>query len=224
MAGKQLGKTGVLLSAILMPLFPAYAAPPEPETQPATAPATAPATRIADHKRLEDFLMLIQGPNLPLAARRTGARELLRLGWPETVNRLAGVLASENKPARLAVALALADVPDPHDAYIEPLISMLADPDADLRHAAAAALAGYRDSGVSARLRDMMLDVSPAVLRLAAVELGAINSARRGGFGRGRRAARLFDRAARSGSTERSTAMDFEAMPGGPWRGGAKPE
>jgi len=156
--------------------------------------------------------MLIQGPNLPLNARRTGARELLRLGWPETVNCLVGVLASDNKPARLAVALALADVPDPDDAYIEPLISMLADPDADLRHAAAAALAGYRDSGVSARLREMMLDVSqPAVLRLAAVEaLGAIN--KRSAVAALVEAVALPDSAIAQPALEaleRSTAMDF---------------
>jgi HEAT repeat protein len=174
MAGKRLTNRRVLLTAILIPLLRADAAPPLPEI---AAPASAPATRGADQQRLEDFLTLIQGPNLPLAARRTGARELLRLGWPQSVSRLTGVLTGDNKAARLAVALALADVPNLDDAYIDPLISMLADPDAELRHAAAAALAGYRDSGVTARLRDMMLDVSqPVVLRLAAVEaLGAIN-------------------------------------------------
>jgi HEAT repeat protein len=174
MAGKRLSNFRVFLAAILIPLAQASPAPPLPETVPASS---APATRGADQQRLEDFLMLIQGPNLPLAARRTGARELLRLGWPQSVPRLTGVLTSDNKAARLAVALALGDVPNLEDAYIDPLISMLADPDGELRHAAAAALAGYRDSGVTARLRDMMLDVSqPAVLRLAAVEaLGAIN-------------------------------------------------
>jgi HEAT repeat protein len=174
MAGKRLTSRRAFLVAVLIPLLPASAAPPVGETP---LPTSVPATRGADQQRIEDYLMLIQGPNLPLAARRTGARELLRLGWPQTVSRLTGVLTSDNKPARLAVALALADVPDPDQAYIEPLMALLADSDAEMRHAAAAALAGYRDNGVVARLREMMLDESrPAVLRLAAVEaLGAIN-------------------------------------------------
>lgn len=153
--------------------------PATASTQPAPAPSTqaagsAPAASrpAADEQRLNDLLTLIEGPSIPLAARRTGARELLRQNWAETPPRLALLLAGQNATARLAVALALADVPQHLDpAYVDPLIQMLESPETELREAAAAALAGYRDTGVTPRLRDILLDESrPMSLRLAAVE------------------------------------------------------
>jgi len=136
--------------------------------------SSAPATHAlaTDQQRLGDFIALIEGPNLPVEARRLGARNLLRQGWPETEARLAVILAGQNAPAKVAVAQALADVPGSlAKSYIDPLLAMLADPEADVRRAAAAALAGYRDGGVAPRLRALMLDhAEPLPHRLAAIE------------------------------------------------------
>ena len=141
----------------------------QPETQPAQPTA---AVTTADPGRLDDFVTLIAGPNLPPAARRAGARELLRQGWPQTPGRLTTLLVGDDVAAKVAVALALADLPEfLQDAYIEPLLGMLADQNDDARQAAALALAGYRDHGVVPRLREMMLDgAKPVPLRLAAIE------------------------------------------------------
>ncbi len=140
--------------------------------QPAELPASQPAATMsaADPQRVEDLVTLIEGANLPLNVRRTGARELLRLNWPQAPERLSGILGGSNEAAKTAVALALGDVPEQlHEAYIQPLIEMLADPDAEIRQAAAAALAGYRDGGVIDRLRTIMLDDTEALPRRLAV-------------------------------------------------------
>jgi HEAT repeat protein len=141
---------------------------------PAQEPPAVTTTRAsaADPQRLSDYVALIEGPNLPLAARRTGARELLRQGWTETAGRLATILNGQNADAKTAIALALADVPEfLEDTYVDPLLAMLGDADAESRRAAAAALAGYRNSGVVPRLRGVLLDESqPPVKRLAAID------------------------------------------------------
>ena len=148
---------------------------PAPENEPATAqesPAVATSRPAADHQRLNDYVAIIEGPNIPLPQRRTGARELLRQGWAETPTRLAVVLNGQSVAAQTAVALALADLPQYlEDDYIEPLIALLHKDDEEVRRAAASALAGYRDHGVTPRLRELMLDESqPLELRLAAID------------------------------------------------------
>lgn len=154
--------------------LPALCAP-QTASAPASAPATAPtpaALSTEDERRLGELITLIEGPNSP-QARRTGARELLRQNWPETPRRLAAVLTNpNNRPAKIAVALALSDLPESLDpVYIAPLLAMLADSDAEVRAAAAAALALYRDGGVIEQLRAILLDGNRAQAeRLAAVD------------------------------------------------------
>ena len=144
----------------------------------AQPPATQPATRPAldAQERLNDLFTLIEGPNAP-DVRRTGARELILQRWPEAPARLAALLAGTNNSARIAVASALADLPDHLDsAYVGPLLNMLGDADAEVRTAAAGALAAYRNGGVIARLRTVAQDAElPREQRLAAISaLGMI--------------------------------------------------
>jgi HEAT repeat protein len=145
-----------------------------PASQPVTTAPAPPQTSqpVADQQRINDLITLIEGPQVPATHRQTGARELLRLNWPAKISRLASILAGTNAAARTAVALALADLPEYLDeAYIDPLMMMLGDADAELRRAAATALTGYRDHGVAARLRGITLDrAQPFVRRLAAVD------------------------------------------------------
>jgi len=168
-------------------------------------------------QRLEELITLIEGPNLPAAARRTAARELLRQGWPQTPPRLALVLSSDRGPARVAVAQALADLPEfLEPVYVEPLVAMLGDADGEARQSAAAALGGYRDAAVLQGLRELALDPNASpVLRLGAIEaLGAMDQ---------RDAAAALVDAIRSDDTrirqsalealERVTAMSFQGDP-----------
>lgn len=121
-------------------------------------------------ERLADLLGVIEGQNSP-EVRRTVARELLLQGWPETPARIVAILCGSNGPAKAAVAGALSELPA-HlvPAYIEPLMAMLSDSDADVRAAAAAALAAYQNGGVTPRLRTIALDAGqPPEPRLAAI-------------------------------------------------------
>lgn len=138
----------------------------EPSSQPASRP------NLAEQERLDALVALIEGPHLPVAARRTGARELLLQDWPNKVKRMSAILGGADTAARIAVALALTDAPQQLDgAYIDPLMTMLADADAEVRRAAAMALAGFRDDGVIPRLKGIMLaEAQPRALRLAAID------------------------------------------------------
>lgn len=146
-----------------------------PAPVPASAPAqpqTGPAARAADEQqRIIDLLALIEGQNTP-AARRTGARELLRANWPETRTRLTHILNSSARPARIAVAQALADIPQAFDpAYIDPLLQMLGDGDAECRSSAILALTAARPEVVIARLAALASDANASqAARLGAIE------------------------------------------------------
>ena len=81
----------------------------DPAPQPVALPATQPALP-SNEDRLNGLLALIEGQNSG-EVRRTVARELLLQQWEATPGRLAGVLGSDNGPARIAVALTLAELP-----------------------------------------------------------------------------------------------------------------
>ena len=138
----------------------------------AIAAAQETATRPAspDTERLAGLIALVEGPNAP-DIRRTGARELLLLGWQDTAQRLCAILTGANAAAKVAVATVLAELPAQLEpAYIEPLMAMLADSDAGVREAGGAALAAYPDNGVTTRLRELALDPDRTqALRLAAI-------------------------------------------------------
>jgi HEAT repeat protein len=157
---------GVLAAALTASAFAAQE--PAAERQPAEMPATQSAF---DQPRLNDLIVLIEGQNSP-QARQTGARELLRQGWSETVPRLAAILRGSNQPAKIAVALALSDFPEYiAPDYVDPLLAMLADTEAEVRRAAALALAASPAEVVLPGLKSLVLsDQEPRQARLAAIE------------------------------------------------------
>ncbi len=135
---------------------PAAAQAPDSPATTTSAPATAqPAAE--DQKRIADLFALLEESNPP-AARKIGAGELLRLGAAAEA-RLVVVLRSTNHPARIAVASALAEAPHlSRPAFLDPLLEMLIDEDADVRAAARQAVAVARDPSVVSRLEALLND------------------------------------------------------------------
>jgi len=177
----------------------------------ATQAVTRPAMPTPD--TLSDLITLIEDPKNPPEARKRAARLLLMQGWSETPPRLAAILSGQNAGGKVAVASALAELPQFLDAaYLGPLTAMLGENEAEVRHAAARALAGYRDGGVVPRLRRQLVDPdAPQRARLGAVTaLGLMTS--RGAIDA--LAAVLTDRdpvvaAAALAAFQQATAMDF---------------
>ncbi|HUW84207.1 MAG TPA: HEAT repeat domain-containing protein [Phycisphaerae bacterium] len=93
-------------------------------------------------------------------------------GWPQAIDELLTILVEgKDMAARLAVAEAIAQTDSPSTRFIEPLLVLLGDSAPELRQAAAAALANYKDSGVAARLGQLSRDGQAGFAqRLAAVE------------------------------------------------------
>lgn len=125
----------------------------------------------ASQQRFRDLVAVVEGQNT-VQARRTATIELLRQGWPEAPRRLATILTSGAKPARLAVTLALSESREFLDeSLVEPLIGVLRDDDPELRTAAAAALAAFGDSATISRLETLLVDEKqPAAARTAAID------------------------------------------------------
>ena len=171
----QIGGTFLIALVIAVPLRsqePASAPVAQPTSvQPADQTPTTNESAAVDPLRLAELLALIEGQNSP-QARRTGARELLRLGWPEATSRLTGILRNGDGAAKAAVAGALADLPlTITPEYLDPLIAMLADASVDVRGAAAAALAASPPESVLPILRKLVFDSQqPQLVRLAAIE------------------------------------------------------
>lgn len=110
------------------------------------------------------MISLIEGQNSP-QARRTGATELLRQQWPEVSPNIVRILSGPNKPARIAVAEALAALPQAfHADFLEPLLAMLADTQPQARSAAQSALAVCNDQRLIPRLRSAVLGDGPPPL------------------------------------------------------------
>ena len=140
---------------IALPVLCAHARQPA-----ANVPQSQPTTQLtADRQRRFDELVgVIEGQNTP-EARRTGARELLRQGWPTTPQRLTAILSGNDAGARSAVAWALSDLPEHIVAgYFDPLVAMLAVEDSRVRTAAAAALAADRSGAAIPKLRGIAKD------------------------------------------------------------------
>ncbi len=123
-----------------------------------------------DQKRISDLIALLEESNPP-AARKIGAAELLRVG-PAVEARLVVVLRSDNDPARIAVASALAEYPHlGQPAFFDPLLEMLIDDDPEVRAAARRAVAVARDPSVVARLEALLNDTTrPLAQRRSVVE------------------------------------------------------
>jgi len=159
-SGQRLHLASWLLAGSLAVLFGAQEIPPVPAAQ-----------RLTDEQRLADLLTLVEAQNSP-QARRTGAGELLRLERPEVPARVATILSGTNTPAKVALALALSDYPEAfRPLYVEPLLRMLADADAEAQQAAGGALAVCPLEHVARDVQELLLDARQALhARLAAVD------------------------------------------------------
>lgn len=144
---------------------------PAPSPAPGEKAASAPVERFsaADQQRIADWVTLIEGQNTP-QARTTGAREILRLGSVEAAKRLVTILSGSNRPARIAVAAALAECPAIDASFLPPLLTLLGDDDSDTRQAAAVALAKGGSPAIS-RISDLLNDSQAAqTAKLAAID------------------------------------------------------
>jgi len=126
---------------------------------------------VFDQQRFNDLIAIIEGQNSP-QARRTGARELLLLYWPETLPRFVAILNSPNYAAKIAISQALSDHPAAVTTeYILPLIEMLRDTDIEVRKAASGALASGAVERVLPRLQTLVGSADQHLTaRLAAIE------------------------------------------------------
>lgn len=154
----------------LLPLLVGQTAP-APTSAPATAAAppaaTLPVFDEPARERLDGLAALVEGPHAP-DVRRTGARELLALPWPEVRERVAAILAGNNAAAQSALAEVLAATPAQlAPEYIGPLVGLLASSDGGLRDAAGSALAVYSAADVVPRLRIILsAEDTPRATRL----------------------------------------------------------
>lgn len=138
-----------------------------PRQEPPPATTSAPT----EQARLAQQIALIEDSRNPIDTRRAIARELLLQQWPDTAHRLVIVLGGTNTQAKIAVAGALADVPEFVSAdFANALVSLLGDADAEVRQAAGLALASRPSVDLIKRLAAAAGDVaSPATARLGAI-------------------------------------------------------
>src|SRR5262245_24901484 len=209
--------TGALLATAILMVAQAPVTQTPASDHTTSLPAERASERLsaADQQRLTDWVALIEGQNTP-QARLTGARELLRTGRIESYRRLVGILTGSNRPARIAVALALADQPSMSDSvFVAPLVALFSDDDADTRQAVAAAIA-KGGAMVIPRLAELLTDAQqPLIVKLSAIDaLGRMTQ--RGAI------AVLVDALADPASPlckaalaalERATAQDFQNDP-----------
>ena len=135
---------------ILTALAAALAAPRTVRAQAVTAPSTAPAVQLLDPA------VVLTSKDATQADRDEAARRLVLRQSDEARTVLSGALTDAgNRPAQLAVARALASVPQPDPALINPLLTLIGK-DAVVTDAAIGALAAYRDlPQVRSRLIDL---------------------------------------------------------------------
>lgn len=159
-----------MLGVVTVALLLAGAVRAQPASAPTSAPATQAIRTAEQQQRLRDLVSLIESPNT-LPARRTGARELLHLDWPEVPDNIVRILGGPDPQAQAAIALALSDLPAAmRPEYIAPLVSLLASDDATARNAAAAALGQFASPEVIKPLAAVVADdKAPVVQRVAAI-------------------------------------------------------
>jgi HEAT repeat protein len=128
--------------------MPTAAAPNPPEVVPPPAPAGLSPSELSRQ------VVIIVGQSEP-QARVDAAVMILRSSSKEGVRALCDVLESKNnETAKLAVCQAISQAQSTPGEFIAPLMVLLDDKESALREAAAAALAGYHDPVVTARLKE----------------------------------------------------------------------
>jgi len=142
-------------------------------SRPATTPSTvtSPCTAPDRQEQMRKWVRYLTEDNT-LTTRKTACADMLASGWPEAIETLVDTLDRTPDPiARLAICETLATWNDPPAAFVQPLRSLLDNPDARLREAAALALGAYRNGGVIAALaRDVADRNAPISRRIAAVQ------------------------------------------------------
>lgn len=150
---------GVVVILLLVLGLSAVPSRAQQTTRPSSSPASAP-----------DLLTTIE--SAPPPTRRAAARDALRRGDADTLNRLRDLLGSADALAAQAVALALGDLAEPPlTIFVEPLFGLLESDRAELRTAAAAALSWRRDADTVQRLIELATNSAKAPsVRSSAIE------------------------------------------------------
>ena len=124
--------------------------------------ADAAARRLTDaeQKEFNTLSGQLSDPARSAKTKLEAAELLMAKQYPQAVDALKDFLAGDNLAARIAVAQAIARAngAKPRDDFIEPLLAMLTGADAEVRPAAAKALAVYRDDAVVAKLVTIAAD------------------------------------------------------------------
>lgn len=123
---------------------------------PAQMVTSAPAGSLLEPSPAELYrLVLIIGGQSDPQARVEAALSVLEFFSDEGVKALLIILESKNNDAaKLAVCQAISQAQSTHPDFVPPLMGLLDHKEAAIREAAAAALAGYDDPVVTARLKE----------------------------------------------------------------------
>lgn len=141
--------------------------------------AQEPAGSLPARERMElqTLARQLADPERSQATKVDAASMLLTRGYPQAGEALRGFLAdAANRPARIAVARAVADTGLGQPAFVDPLFAMLADAEPTVRAAASAALGTYRDRAVLDRLLALARnEQAEQAIRLAGISaLGSV--------------------------------------------------
>lgn len=135
-----------------------------------TAPTTSPADT-EQIQRVQGLLAILTATDTPLTPRKIAARQLMNIPSPMAFEPLTKILASPtDRQAQMAVIRALAEQDAADLRFVDSLISLLTNTDADLAKAAAVTLGRYRNLDVIRRLTEMASsEKRPLAQRLAAI-------------------------------------------------------
>ena len=114
----------------------------------------------AQQKEFNTLSGQLSDPSRSPKTKLEAAELLLAKEYPQAVEALKDFLAGDNLAARIAVAQAIShsNGTKPKSDFIDPLLSMLTGPDAEVRPAAAKALAVYKDESVVDKLVAIVSD------------------------------------------------------------------
>ena len=138
---------------------------------PGLAQRPAPSLSSREQAHLQTLAQMLSEQDRSTKTRFQAATLLLDKSHPAATGVLAGFLADKsNRPAGVAIARAVAETRLGRPEFVEPLLDMLADGEASVRTAAAAALGTYNSQGVLTRLTQLAHDTKVAdTTRLASI-------------------------------------------------------
>ncbi len=161
---------GVFLATLAR--LDAHGFPPPDEQLPKEQTAAGPTEE--DQARFDNARSVVEDANAKLSVRSTFAAELLKADWPEALQAVLDLLDNRSASGTcVPICTAIAANGAPKLEYIDALLKLLADADADVRDHAAAALSRSENPSVTERLVTVVRDDSAAMpTRIAAI--GAI--------------------------------------------------